>query len=171
MVSSEEEWRDVAGYEGHYSISNTGVVKSLRRPVSRGIIQGIIKEKLLKPHWAGDRTKYLCVLLSKGGVKEKKKIHHLVLESFVGGKPFQNAVARHLDDNPCNNHVGNLKWGTVSENAIDKFSNGYEHQSICLTDLQTISIFNDCRSQRDIAREYGVSQTTVWRVKNGLYCS
>lgn len=165
-MESSEEWRDVCGYAGHYEISNKGRVKSVVRPVKRGSISGMLKERIIKPHLAGDKTKYLCVLLSKNGVKAKKKVHRLVLEAFRGPKPYAKAVARHLDDDPMNNNVENLCWGSVSENTVDKFLNGYTHHSRLLTDLRVEAILEDDRSQRKIAEHYNVSQKIIWVIKN-----
>jgi len=33
-------------------------------------------------------------------------------------------VACHDDDDPTNNHLGNLRWGTYSSNALDAVRNG-----------------------------------------------
>lgn len=167
MVSSDEQWRDISGYEGCYQISDKGRVKSLSRPVIRGDIHGVLKERILAPRMKGDKTKYPSVLLSKGGEKCSKKIHHLVLEAFVGEKPFPDAVARHLNDNPMDNSVENLVWGTTSENTVDKFRNGYASTLRLLNQDQIIAISEDERSQRVIAKEYGVSQTTIWKIKKG----
>ena len=42
-------------------------------------------------------------------------IHRLVAKSFLENtNKYQNVL--HLDDNPKNNNVNNLKWGTQSEN-------------------------------------------------------
>lgn len=30
MANTEIEWRDIAGFEGQYEVSNTGLVKSLK---------------------------------------------------------------------------------------------------------------------------------------------
>lgn len=165
-MENSEEWRDVLGYEGHYQVSSTGLVKSVSRHVERGPIKGLIKERVLSPHLRGDKTKYLTVILSKDGTKEKKKVHHLVLEAFVGQKPFDKAVARHLDDDPSNNCVENLVWGTSSENTLDKFANGYVHHARILSDSEVEDILQDSRSQRKIAAAYNVSQKVVWRIKS-----
>lgn len=45
-----------------------------------------------------------------------KKVHHLVAEAFLGPRPSKSSVVMHLDDNPLNNRVDNLKWGTQKEN-------------------------------------------------------
>lgn len=52
----------------------------------------------------------------------RKKVHHLVLETFVGPRPI-NGVARHLNDNSLDNHLSNLKWGNQKENSDDFFKN------------------------------------------------
>lgn len=50
MESSEgEEWKDVLGYEGCYQVSSKGRVKSLSRPVKRGNISGMLKERIREP--------------------------------------------------------------------------------------------------------------------------
>jgi hypothetical protein len=71
-----------------------------------------------------------------------------------------------LDDDPSNNCITNLAWGTVSENTIDKFLNGYVHHARLLNDAQVEEILLDSRSQRKIAKDYGVSQKVIWRIKN-----
>ena len=42
-------------------------------------------------------------------------VHRLVLETFVGPCPAKHQCL-HLDSNPRNNRLDNLKWGTVVEN-------------------------------------------------------
>lgn len=54
---------------------------------------------------------------------ERNFVHCLVLEAFVGPCP-ENQECRHLDDNPLNNDLSNLCWGTKRENAHDAIRNG-----------------------------------------------
>lgn len=49
---------------------------------------------------------------------------------------------------------GRFVWGSRQGNAK-------------LTDEQAVAIFLDCRTQRKIAEEYGIKQTTVWNIKIG----
>lgn len=59
----------------------------------------------------------------KHGVN-RKKVHQIVAEAFLGPKPFEGAVVMHLDDNPLNNSVDNLEWGSQKKNLnSEKFIN------------------------------------------------
>ncbi len=47
------------------------------------------------------------------------QIHRSLLETFIGPCP-EGMECRHLDGDPLNNNLGNLKWGTRYENMQDK---------------------------------------------------
>lgn len=53
------------------------------------------------------------------GLMIHRRVHHIVLEAFVGPKPDPGMVCRHLDGNFENNRLENLKWGIPSENSAD----------------------------------------------------
>jgi hypothetical protein len=115
-----EEWRAVVGYEGSYEVSGHGRVRSLDRIVIT--TQGISRRmpgKLIKPSPSGGAGRYR-VSLGKGA---KVYVHHIVLEAFVGPRP-PGKQGLHWDDDPDNNTVGNLYWGTPSENGLDCTRNG-----------------------------------------------
>jgi hypothetical protein len=59
----------------------------------------------------------------KFGRSAQIRVHVLVLETFVEPRP-EGLVCRHLDGNPLNNHVGNLRWGTLEENYADRRLHG-----------------------------------------------
>lgn len=109
-----EIWRNVVGYEGLYQVSNFGRVKSLVRVDRFG---RRVPERILKP--AKDKDGYLLVALWKDGKGKTSKVHRLVAEAFpdlvdwiekVKGKPFEELVVNHKDQNKQNNHVSNLEW-------------------------------------------------------------
>lgn len=123
---SREEWRPVVGYEGYYEVSHRGRVRSIDRTVAvTGQGSRRLRGKILAAPLT--TTGYPFVRLSKGeedpGSRRIQKTCHLVLEAFVGPRP-EGMVARHLDDEKTNNHVGNLRWGSVSENSLDAVRNG-----------------------------------------------
>jgi hypothetical protein len=108
MSKRTERWRFVKDSEKRYAVSDWGRV---RESLGRG------KIRLMEPHF--DVANGLRVYLK--GVGEKR-VSHLVLEAFVGPRP-PCYVARHLDDNPKNNRLDNLRWGTHQENHQDRVRN------------------------------------------------
>ena len=79
------------------------------------------KGGFLKPKTTLDN--HLCVNLYKNGKSFTQKIHRLVLNVYDKPCP-ERMECRHLDGNPHNNDLSNLKWGTRSENAMDAVKHG-----------------------------------------------
>lgn len=103
---SNEEWRDVVGYEGKYQVSNLGRVRSLNfhREKRMAILHPII-----------DIGGYATVKLCLKGSVTLCRIHRLVAQCFIDnieGKPFID----HIDTNRTNNRISNLRWVTMKEN-------------------------------------------------------
>lgn len=120
---SEEEWRAVPGWEGMYDVSDQGNVRSLTRTISKpGWGPFTRKGRILRPDIAKG---YLRVTLQNKGAgrADRRLLHHLVLEAFVGPQP-DGMEARHLDGIRTNNTPGNLAWGTRVENAADRDRHG-----------------------------------------------
>ena len=112
-VSKRLEWRPVPGYEGLYEVSSFGDIKSKPRPRTKG--------GLLKP--SSRDGNYLNIELSKDGEQKTFRIHVLVLLAFKGPRP-DGYVGRHLNGDNKDNWVGNLEWGTKSDNAKDMVKHG-----------------------------------------------
>jgi hypothetical protein len=110
---TSEEWRDVEGYEGYYRVSDQGRVWSSPRPRTRG--------GQLSPN--PDSGGYQLVELCAHGTRWRVRVHVLVATAFHGPRPA-GLVVRHLNDTPADNRAVNLKWGTVSENALDSVRRG-----------------------------------------------
>lgn len=113
-----EIWKEIAGLEGFYEVSNKGNVRSLDRIVDHQ--QGpmrrrgqVMKQRIVKG--------YFMVCLRKNGEAIYESIHRLVASAFCGGAGDQ---VRHLDGNPLNNVDSNLLWGTAAENARDREDHG-----------------------------------------------
>lgn len=106
------KFKPIPDYGGEFEISLEGVVRKiyLHRP-----------PKVLVPHV--DKNGYVVVSLCSKGTVKKKKIHRLLLSTFVR-QPEDGEVARHLDGNPGNNRLSNLAWGTQTENEADKRKHG-----------------------------------------------
>lgn len=117
-----EIWRPVVGFEGGYMISDAGHVRSVTRIVvnSEGISKTIHGKN--RKIVMSNRNR-ACLVLRRDGKSHMRQVHHMVLEAFVGGKP-DGLWGLHRDDDPTNNRLDNLYWGTPSENTADCIRNG-----------------------------------------------
>ena len=109
-MNDSEVWKDVAGYEGYYQVSNKGNVRSLERKDSIGRKIG---GRILKLGY--DKGGYLKVALCKNGKIKNKKTHRLVAEAFIPN-PNNYPEVNHLDEVKDNNNVENLEWCTSRYN-------------------------------------------------------
>jgi len=117
-----ETWKDIPGYEGSYQISNTGRVRSLDRRINMDYgATRLHKGSVLTPQ--SQRSGHMYVSLKVDGIKKHMRIHRLVLLAFVG-KPKKDEECLHLDGNPRNNNLVNLKWGTRKENMQQSVAHG-----------------------------------------------
>jgi hypothetical protein len=98
-----EEWRAVPGYEGRYEVSDLGRVR-----------------KYADTHSDGDG--YPCVSMGRRGAP-RLPVHCMVALAFLGPRP-QGAVVRHLNDDPRDARLANLRYGSRAENFADAVRNG-----------------------------------------------
>jgi hypothetical protein len=97
-----EQWRFVIGYEGLYQVSNIGNVRRLKDE----------SDKLLKLTL---NQGYLRVNLCKNNLQNRRTVHSLVAESFLGHKPEgTKTIVKHINGNKTDNRVENLKIVTMS---------------------------------------------------------
>ncbi len=99
--------KPIPGYEGIYSITEDGQVFSHKR--AKGSIGCGGKGGFLKG--CPDKDGYLKVTLHKDGIQKTPKVHTLMALTYLGG-----AVADHIDRNPANNQLSNLRPCSLSQN-------------------------------------------------------
>jgi len=93
-----EIWKDIAGYEGLYQISNFGKVKSFQ----------LNTEKILKS--PADSHGYRLVVLCKNKKCKTFKVHQLVASAFLNHVPNGNKmVVDHINDDKSDNRLENLQ--------------------------------------------------------------
>jgi len=121
---------------------------------------------------------YKIVKLVRPGKKQdepgyvtNRSVHRLVAEAFLEPKPFDKALVRHKNDNPTDNRVENLCWGTYSDNLNDRIRNGKNQSQIgsCngnsklseddVIDIRILRKFG--AKQKDIGVLYDVPQAYV----------
>lgn len=167
----EEIWKDIAGYEGLYQISNLGRVKSLERVViyKTGRKQRY-SEKVLKVRC--NKCGYSYIKLWKNSKHKTLTIHRLVAEAFILNK-YNKPQVNHIDGNKTNNCTSNLEWTTGSENIKHAIDNGLieikcgeSSTSSRLTEKDVLEIRESNDLHRILAIKYGVTRQTIGDIKN-----
>jgi hypothetical protein len=122
-----EEWRPVVDYEGLYSVSNLGRVRSEHRMAHRtdGKTQ-TVHARILRS--VPDPKGYLRVNLFRDNTGVTRYNHLMVMAAFVGPLP-DHLETRHLNGNPKDNRLVNLAYGTRSENFLDAVQHGTHRNS------------------------------------------
>lgn len=166
-LQDSEEWRDVVGWEEFYQVSSHGRVRSKDRIVNNGRKDYLVKGRILKLRKLRDGR--LRVSLCRNAKPQDALVHSLVLTAFVGERP-NGYDGCHNDGDVTNNRLDNLRWDTKKNNQADRVRHGTmlygedNHRST-LTNKQIEEIYVDQRKQKDIAKDYGVSQKTVSKIK------
>ena len=109
-----EGWRDIAGYEGLYQVSNLGRIKSLSKVIMyRNGCARRYPETILKDMKVGNG--YRCVVLYINHIGRQMYVHRLVANAFIPN-PLGLRDVNHIDGCKTNNNCKNLEWCTRSHN-------------------------------------------------------
>lgn len=164
----DELWKPT-NYSSEYWVSTHGRVCGPGRH-GRGKILDLVPQ-----------NGYLKVTLSHDGKKIDKRVNRLVAEAFVDN-PYNLPIVMHDDNDPTNNHISNLIWGTHSENNQHCWDCNRHPQTltdearekamqkrrtpVCAINIHTgeRTVFD---SQHDAARALGVMSQHIWGVLNG----
>lgn len=136
-------------------------------------------KRFLKPTH-GDGHGHLAIKAGKKEMRRQGYVHRLIAQAFV---PNENnySIVRHLDDDPSNNEIENLAWGTQKDNHADAVRNG---TSYTLTAEDREKGFQKIRKpvyainretgertlypgQTEAARILGLQQANVFKVLQG----
>jgi hypothetical protein len=114
-------WKTIKDFE-NYEVSDAGLVRSIER---------VIYKKTGEKHYTQPTTilkhgltkdGYPMVVLCKDGKMNTRRIHRLVLETFM---PMEDSTLQvnHIDHVKDNNKLSNLEWCTNRENSIHRGKN------------------------------------------------
>ena len=176
MITNNEVWKDVIGYERCYQISSLGRLKRKEKKiVNKGNIH-TLRERIINPY--RDKKGYLVYRLKCDNGKIKRYFAHRLVAIHFISNPENKPEVNHIDGNKENNCVNNLEWVTTRENinhAVENSlrgdfkgeSNGYSK----LTDGDVIKIktmlLNNNLKQAEIAKIFNVSPSTISLIKRG----
>lgn len=122
-----DEWRPYPPAPDSYLASESGAIYSVPRVIERsnGIPQRV-GGKVMKP--LPDHHGHLWYKLRINKEHHAVSAHAAVMDAFVGPRP-EGAHICHWDDDPANNHVSNLRYGTASDNMNDRVRNNIHHNA------------------------------------------
>lgn len=108
-----EVWKDIRGYNGLFQISNLGNVKRKQKTYFCGNnTKRVLEERLI----IGEQVKgYRRVALWNNKKYKRVFVHRLVAQAFIPN-PDDKPEIDHIDGNPLNNKVDNLRWCNHTEN-------------------------------------------------------
>lgn len=127
--ADDVEWRPIWGYPGYF-VSRYGEVLSMKKENTYTLLKT----------WPNQYGHQMLRLKNEFGEK-CFLVHRLVAEAFLPNLE-KLPVVMHKDDDPTNNEVENLKWGTQKDNMQDCYEKGryFKKPVYCLeTDKEYIS--------------------------------
>ncbi len=166
----EEIWKDIPGYEGRYQASNMGRIKTISHKVkgichfTGKVFYRTVKSRILKPGKCV-KSNHVSVVLGRG--TSGKPVHQLIMKTFVGEKPIGMEVL-HINGNPSDNRLSNLRYGTRKENILDVYYQGKRWRKLSIEDVYYIRFCILCNiKQRKIAKEMDISESVISNIKKG----
>lgn len=153
---AKEIWKPVAGFEGHYEISNSGRLRHVR------VIESI-----------DSRYGYARVQLRAGGRGKRTQVHRLVLEAFVGPCPA-GMEACHGNGVRADNRLENLRWDTRVANFADRDRHGNtvrgeksRNAKLTEADVRLAYSLRERQSVASIAKMLGVTSGMLHAIFRG----
>lgn len=174
VMSDEEIWKDILGYEGYYQVSNLGRVKALRRKkATRWGNYFWLKETIKSPYPQEDG--YLQIGLSKDGKKTNFLLHRLVGLAFIPGDT--SLEINHIDFDRKNCRADNLEWETRQGNVEHSYSNGRYSQKaqrgvktkLSVSDVVAIRTARGLITHEELSKKYGVSVGSISCIQRRVY--
>ena len=141
----------IKNFDGYY-VDTEGKIYSTRK--NGGYRRNMTPLQLRK-----DKDGYFEVGLYRNKKRYFRRVHRLVAEAFIPN-PENKPYIDHIDTDPTNNHVWNLRWVTQKENAlnpltrehISKSKMGHPYWGRPLTDEERKKI-SDANRGRKLSEE------------------
>lgn len=112
------------------------------------------------PMHQGKPEPYVRVTVAPG---RRARVHHLVALAFLGSPP-RGMVCDHINENKLDNRLTNLRWLPLADNSRRSLAGRARDVGRKLSDEDVEAIRCAPGSQRELAKAYGVNQSTVSRI-------
>lgn len=169
----QEIWKLIPEFDGLYSASNLGRIRSESRKVFYGDHRSFrIQPQKIKSPTLHSSKNYWMVTVTKQRNKPKPiSVHRLIAWAFLGHQD-KGIEVRHINGNGLDNRIENLCYGTKSQNMIDSinhgsFSMGEVHPCCKLTTEQVLEIYHSKEYYKDVAKKYNIHPFTVHKIRRG----
>ena len=157
----DETWKDIAGYEGLYQVSDLGRVRSLKYE----------KVRLMKPRDNG--CGYFQISFRREGKRKLFLVHRLVAEAFIPN-PSNFPIVNHKDENPANNAVDNLEWCTAKYNlnyGTCRARISAKHSKAVLQYDKSGNLVKEWSSALEVQKQTGFARSNISKCCRGKYKS
>ena len=151
---NNEEWRDIAGFESFYKVSNTGLVASLDQDGMNGSRKR--KGRVLKCAITRGGQRYVDLMVF--GEKSRFLVSSLVASAFIGPRPSGMEVV-HLSGDRLDQRASNLRYVTPKEKMVIVAANICEFVSVDKNSL-TVEILRHHLDYKD-GKFYRKTRTAV----------
>lgn len=163
---TKEEWKCIPDYSG-YIVSDRGNVMVLPKfPKNQyGRVKGETNGRpghILSPRPTFHGHMQVC-LTNDAGEKKMEYVHRLVAIAFLKNKKGLDVIL-HLDDNPSNNVLSNLQWGTqkINMNMVTDRKTAKSKTKMHETWKAVTTLYNDNKqkysgNKKDLLREIAIS--------------
>jgi Mor family transcriptional regulator len=167
-----EIWKDIAGFEGLYEVSNFQRVKALEkfRKRPKGAIS--FREASILRQTPSAKGYLSVTLTDKDGRRHQKRVHVLIAQAFIPN-PLNLPEVNHKYGDKKDNRIEMLEWNTHLENMQHAVATGLytqigeNHFKNILKESQVLEIFNSPLTYKELSKKYGVAKTTIQAIKTG----
>lgn len=118
-----------------------------------------------------DKGYWMVAVVDEHGKQVLLRVNRIICKLFNGLPPTSLHQAMHLNGIKTDNRAVNLAWGTQTENEAAKEAHGTKNKGekkfgAKLTEAKVKEIRSSDKSSRKLARQYGISQVVIVRVRN-----